>query len=216
MRIVPPWIVWPQRTLLRNCFVFGLGSFLPATLVTCVLGFWLDSSRYPKPNKPIYFGSLLIASVLTAIVFAALIHWRIQLETLRRRVLAILMVAAGAMLVPLLIWIVLCATGFLSNPFASNFTVAALLAWCGAYVSLILVWHLLAALAWPLIRRKYKFIIQDGATCPECAYCVRGVASAICPECGSAFDHTQLGLGIEQFDRLISGETITIRRAGDD
>lgn len=35
----------------------------------------------------------------------------------------------------------------------------------------------------------------DDLLCPTCGYCLRGLASRICPECGGAFDPEALGAG---------------------
>ena len=69
-------------------------------------------------------------------------------------------------------------------------------------------WCLLGMLAWPVIIRVWPFRLQDGQTCPQCGYCLRGVTSRVCPECGRGFDANDLGLSEAAFDELTSGAQV--------
>ncbi|MCB9856556.1 MAG: hypothetical protein H6818_12815 [Phycisphaerales bacterium] len=48
-------------------------------------------------------------------------------------------------------------------------------------------------ITWRLVQLTLpKFVVQDGTLCPTCAYCLVGVQSMRCPECGSAFSFADL------------------------
>lgn len=43
-----------------------------------------------------------------------------------------------------------------------------------------------------------RLVLQDGKSCPRCGYCVAGVRSRICPECGREFTFQELGTTEEE------------------
>ena len=43
-----------------------------------------------------------------------------------------------------------------------------------------------------------RVIDQDGSLCPGCAYCLAGLDSQVCPECGRPFTYEELGTSKEQ------------------
>lgn len=51
---------------------------------------------------------------------------------------------------------------------------------------------------WALCRWvRGRVLIQDGLTCPNCQYCLRGNTTGICPECGHAYTLEELGIAAE-------------------
>ncbi len=56
-------------------------------------------------------------------------------------------------------------------------------------------------------RRRGRVLIQDGSTCPECGYWLRGNTSRICPECGRGFSFAELGTTREEFLQEPSAST---------
>lgn len=67
---------------------------------------------------------------------------------------------------------------------------------------------------WGLIRLTLpKFIKQDGTLCPNCAYCLLGVQSMRCPECGSAFTYDDLETTEAEFRAQFSAPGATTRCA---
>lgn len=55
----------------------------------------------------------------------------------------------------------------------------------------------LSVLAFWLLCRLIRggVVVQDGLTCPECLYSLRGNTTGICPECGHAYTLEELGIG---------------------
>ncbi len=47
-----------------------------------------------------------------------------------------------------------------------------------------------AALLCALLGPRY--LLQDGTLCPQCAYCLIGNESTVCPECGRPFTFDEL------------------------
>jgi len=59
------------------------------------------------------------------------------------------------------------------------------------------------AIAWRVVRLTLPdFVAQNGTLCPKCAYCLIGVESMRCPECGSAFSYEDLETTEEAFIAL--------------
>ena len=57
-----------------------------------------------------------------------------------------------------------------------------------------------AALAWMLLRYTMpRIVLQDGSRCPVCAYCLIGVTSMRCPECGRPFTYDELATTEAEF-----------------
>ncbi len=68
-----------------------------------------------------------------------------------------------------------------------------------------------AVIAWTVWRgvcrsRGICMMIQDGHTCPGCAYDLRGNESMVCPECGRGFSLEELGVTGAEFAALNPGE----------
>lgn len=192
MRIVRPSEIWSNRILGWRCFIFGFGLFVPILvfLVIC------DLCRLEETAAMVLGVGFAAVFVLIA-PLTALTVFRMQVSAFRRRMFAILWVSVGLLLV-------VHGIGFVGLVLPERHMT---IYWLKVNAALLGVWFLISMIAWPVILHFKPFCIQNGETCPECGYCVRGVKSAICPECGTAFDHTQLGLSMQQFERLISGGT---------
>lgn len=189
-------------------FYYGLG------LLGLLFGeMVVDALLYPFPKLNQRYVCLSMWALTTVVgPLPALFYWRIHLSTFRRRLISSLLTALGLSCVP---WItsmiftihILPDGGTLALVYQSIF---------GGIIGIPLlasVWTLLSMLAWPMIMRLAPFKIQDGATCPKCGYCVRGVSSRICPECGRAFNKADLGLSTAEFERLISGEAQAVHNS---
>ena len=200
MKIVPPWQVWPLRELAISSLTLGFGLFL---LSLCSVPFVFVN----WPGGGVLPSSFVIIWTIVNLVLWPLIamrHCRAHLSTIERRLFAIAWTSIGFFVLPYTATIVALS----GNLRVFSWQLPAL------HGAILAAWVLLAAIAWPIIRHRWPFVIQDGSSCPQCGYCVRGVASAVCPECGTAFDHTQLGLSLPEFDRLIAGGVHKRRPAG--
>jgi len=53
---------------------------------------------------------------------------------------------------------------------------------------------------WFLVRLTLpRFVIQNGALCPTCGYCLLGAATMQCPECGNAFTYLDIDTTESEF-----------------
>lgn len=67
--------------------------------------------------------------------------------------------------------------------------------WWVAGISAIVLASSIAIVAglWRIVRMSLPaLVVQDGTLCPQCAYCLLGVQSMRCPECGNAFTYDEL------------------------
>lgn len=192
--IVPPRDVWPMRELAISSLMLGFGLFVS---LLCPIPIFLVN----WPNTNLFQYAIIGTWTFVNLVLGPLMamrHCRAHLATTGRRLVAIFGTSLGLLVIP---WTTALSAAATSQFRAFSYRLPTL------HAGIFAAWVLLAAVAWPIIRHRWPFVIQDGSSCPQCGYCVRGVKSAVCPECGTAFDHTQLGLSTQQFERLISGGT---------
>ena len=146
-----------------------------------------------------------ILSGLTLLVApcANLWMWHDRIIT-RRRLMGACICASTGVALPFFILAFLTSRSIILSALFTVATGYGLLtaAWCG-----------IATLLWPVVCRLAPIRVQDGETCPQCGYCVRGVASRICPECGRAFNRDDLGLPEVVFDELVSDAQADTRTA---
>lgn len=194
-------------------FYYGLGLIVLLFGEMLVFVF-VDTTRYPRMNHRY---AILSTWAVTAVLgpLPALFWWRIHLATFRRRLYSSFLAAGGLGCVPWLTSTIF-SIQILFDDGSLKLVCQAIFSGVIGIPLVAMVWTLLSMLAWPIIMRLAPFKIQDGATCPKCGYCVRGVASRICPECGTVFDHTQLGLSPAAFDRLVAGSSWTHANSSQD
>jgi len=197
MRVVRPWDVYSIGSLCWQSFVFGVSLQTPLVLLLAVALHSLG------PDKWSIF--MTVAAIMVGL-FSFLIgpaiglaRYRVHLNTGRRRAAAILFVSGGLLCVIYVFVLIGVAFGAIFQ----------LLAVMGLHAAIFAVWLLLSTVLWPAISRKFPFHIVDGESCARCGYCLRGVASRICPECGRAFTQYDLGLSFAEFERLIEDQRRT-------
>jgi len=141
---------------------------------------------------------ILVMVIVTLIVIPAvcLWKWRCQICT-RKRLLRCCRFASLGFFLPVHV-----AAGVSLFCGAVEFALLAAV----LHLVILVIWLGLAATLWPAITWLGPFRIQDGESCPQCGYCVRGVASRICPECGRPFTESDLGLSVPEFEALVAGE----------
>ena len=62
-----------------------------------------------------------------------------------------------------------------------------------ACLGLLLLCAALCWVCWRVLRNVDSGVVfQDGTRCPQCAYCLKGNASMVCPECGRAYKASDL------------------------
>lgn len=188
-----------MRELAISSLTLGFSLFLSSLCTIPVfLVNWPTTSIFQYALIAIWtFANMILGPLM------AMRHRRAHLATAGRRLVAIFGTSLGLLVLPYTVTLSAAA----SQQFQGfSWRLPAL------HAGIFAAWVLIGAIAWPIIRHRWPFVIQDGSSCPQCGYCVRGVASAICPECGTRFDHTQLGLSLAEFDGLISGEAISPKR----
>lgn len=202
VQLVDPADTWRKRSLIGRSFAFGivLCAFAWALSVFLLLP-WPGRA---SPFRPIYYIlTAVIISLPTLLVPILSLVWvRSHVATFGRRVAAICATSVGVFTIPCLI--VLISNG--GRMLAHGRLVERLVSWHISYSVLTLSWLLISLLAWPTIKRKWPFVFQDGQSCPQCGYCLRGVTSRVCPECGRAFNEYDLGLSTVDFEHLIAGQ----------
>ncbi len=192
MMIVPPRDVWPMRELAISSLMLGFGLFVSLLCPIPILVVnWPRTNLFQYALIAIWtFANMILGPLM------AMRHCRAHLATNGQRLVAIFGTSLGLLVLPYTVTLSAAA----SQQFRGfSWRLPAL------HAGIFAAWVLIGAIAWPIIRHRWPFVIQDGSSCPQCGYCVRGVASAICPECGTRFDHTQLGLSQVEFDRLVAG-----------
>lgn len=184
MRIIHPQDVSTLRGIVAATALIGFMSALPMVMII--------ESGGGGSNAGVVIAWMVIGYLL--IPLACLAIFRCHLASPGRRILASFFMSIGAM-IPLVT---------LKGPpliDVLSFLLIAMLLLFGT-------WCLLGMLAWPVIIRVWPFRLQDGQTCPQCGYCLRGVTSRVCPECGRGFDANDLGLSEAAFDELTSGAQV--------
>lgn len=173
---------------------------------------FLDTTRFSQFNQKYLFLSVW---AVTAIVgpLPGLFYWRIHMASFRRRLVSSFFAAAGMACVPWLTFTIF-SIQILFDDGSLTLVWQAICSGVIGIPLIVLIWTLLSLAVWPAIMRLAPFRIQDGASCPQCGYCVRGVASSICPECGRAFNREDLGLSEAAFNDLISGAPPDSNAAG--
>lgn len=161
--------------------VGGFLGLLPSLLTWALM----SSGGFFEPG--LFIGWIVVLYVILPVIL--LIAFRCHLGTPLRRLLAFLFASIGSAL-PLYVF------ALVEEP-------EAILAGLIVNAALFGLWCILSLLGWSVITRVWPFRLQDGSTCPNCGYCVRGVASRVCPECGRGFTESDLGLSVEQFEQLI-------------
>lgn len=62
---------------------------------------------------------------------------------------------------------------------------------------------LMAGIVWALRRGiRGAVLIQDGATCPACGYCLLGNTTGICPECGHQYSPDEMSVRARRLARF--------------
>ena len=197
-------LVWPARirsirSLNVHSWLFGAALTIPFLLTTCLL----LSVSWSLPGILIVLATVAFVDLIV-IPLWGLKYWRFQLATWNRRLRAIFWASTGLLTIPYSTILVVWVAGSRSPNTRMSHVVFNYL---GIHLAIIVIWILMSLPAWAVIKSRWPFYFQDGSSCPQCGYCVRGVSSRICPECGRAFDEKDLGLSALDFDNLISGET---------
>lgn len=196
MRIVSPRQICKTSALCWNAFQLGIAFFIPVMAILSVMMNTIDSASQTVRWIAKIGGILLMALGVIILPLLSLIRWRAQVLTLRRRLLASLCAAIGMLSLMLVISCIGAAHG---EP-------QMLLVWIPIVAALACVWSLLAWPAWWWIRRTWPVTVQDGQTCPQCGYCLRGATSGRCPECGRFFNQFELGLSWDEFQKTKSAQ----------
>lgn len=194
-QIVDSRDIWSPGRLLQLSFCFGLALFV-LILVVLITGMLADAFLSVRVIRETELMLLGIAVVSMSYSVWGITRWRIQLSTPSRRLFATIGATAGVTCVPCLVLILDSAHEF-------HDVVIILLLPAGLFV----LWFLFVSATWLFVENAKPFKIQYEPSCPQCGYCVRGVTSRICPECGRAFCETDLGLSTSEFNSLVSGET---------
>jgi hypothetical protein len=75
---------------------------------------------------------------------------------------------------------------------------------------IVLISALVTSVAGAVVRRlPPRVVVQDGALCPGCAYCLIGNESMVCPECGRPFTFEELGTTEEAFRARLNASGAT-------
>lgn len=193
MKIIRPRQVCPTGALCWNSFLVGILFFIPVIALLLVMINTYSSTSYTVNWIGSIIQILFLAVTLLVGPLLALIRWRAQVLTIKRRLLAILFAAIGNLS---LILGISCIGFAYGEP-------QMLIVWLGILAVLFAVWSLIAWPAWWWIRRTWPIFVQDGQTCPKCGHCLRGAVSGRCPECGRAFNQYELGLSYDEFNELI-------------
>lgn len=193
MLIVKPNQIWRTSALCWSSFLMGIMYFLPVMASVLV-----SINTFDSPSRAARWiaNFVIILLMSTAVLIGpllSLIRWRAQVLTVRRRLLATLCAAVGMLSLML----------FISCVGVTQGEPRMLIVWLEILAGLLAAWSLLAWPAWWWIRRTWPVTMQDGQTCPQCGYCLRGAASGRCPECGRAFNQYELGLSWEEFQQFI-------------
>jgi len=194
MPVISEEQMWPFGKLAKRCLLAGFGLACPPFIINFIPVY----RTYPQMTwaQAIVDMSMFLFIAIAVCIgpIVLLIRWRLQVVTPRRRRRAILWTSAGLML-PAYAFILVHYAG---NPIAVAKTLLFHLA--------LLAFGVLCSLPmWMIIRRFAAVRLQDGASCPGCGHCVRGVTSQVCPECGRGFDASDLGLALTDFEKLIAG-----------
>ena len=195
MRIVSPASIVSFRTLGVSSFIFGICLFLPLLLLIPIAPYLIDPVA--AAPSPVTIACTICFLAFTFLIGPALgiITFRAQLADTTRATLAIFWAAAGVLSLAYFISVV----SFLEDYGAGEFFQT-----LGMHCGLLLGWSVVAMCSRPVIAWLWPFRLQDGASCPNCGYCVRGVSSHICPECGDSFNRADLGISEAAFNELIS------------
>ncbi len=194
MRIVSPASIVSFRTLGVSSFIFGISLFLPLLVLIPISPYLIDPvAAVPTPATIAYTYCFLAFTFLIGPTLG-MITFRAQLADMTRETFAIFWAAAGVLSLAYLISVV----SFLEDYGAGEFFKT-----LGIHWGLLLGWSVVAMCIRPMIAWLWPFKLQDGASCPQCGYCVRGVSSRICPECGEPFNRADLGLTEAEFDALL-------------
>lgn len=203
-QIVDARDIWTRSQLCQRSFCFGLALFV-LLLVVIILGLLADAFLGIHILRELELTLLGIAVISMASTIWGMSRSRIQLGTFARRVIATMAAAAGVTCVPTLVFILDLVQEFArlhkSWP-PLQFVASTLLFPTGVF----LLWLLFVSIAWPFAEDNSPIRIKQGTNCPQCGYCVRGVSSRICPECGRAFSLHDLGLSEAAFEQLTAGE----------
>lgn len=192
MRIVSPTSTFTMLPLCVFSFLFGVFLFLPLLVLIPIAPYLIDPVAGRPTFASIAWTYALLAFTTLVGPMLGFIVGRAQIADGIRRTAAILSCSAGVLSPAYL----LSASRIIDGgEFEVLFNT---LCWHGG---LCVAWSLIALCLWPIVTRIWPFRMQDGSTCPDCGYCVRGVTSKVCPECGQAFDHSDLGLSIAESNR---------------
>lgn len=206
MRIVSSTSTFTMLLLCIFSFLFGVLLFLPLLVLIPIAPYLID----PVAGRPTFVS---IACTYAFLAFTTLIGpmfglvvGRAQIADVKRRTAAILSCSAGVLSPAYL----LSASQLIEE--GELEVLSNTIFW---HAGLCVAWSLIAFFLLPIITRTWPLRMQDGESCPRCGYCVRGVASRICPECGRAFSESDLGLTAAQFEYLINGNTHVLHRTVD-
>lgn len=197
MELVSPSRVCSTRGLSVGALFFGAVLTIPYLLTMCLL-------------FSVNWNLSLIMTVMAVITFVdllilplwALKRWRIQLSSWERRLRAIFWTTTGLFTLPyatiFAVWV--------NGAGSPNTRIPGIfIGYFVLQIVIFLIWTLVSLPAWAVIKSNWPFRFQDGQSCPRCGYCLRGVTSRICPECGRGFDANDLGLSVAAFEHLVAG-----------
>ena len=193
-------LILKKRQILRiesvcwNSFVLGVVLQAPLVLLLALLMSGPFTTSWPTPGGTTL---TILVAVISLIIgpTIALVRFRAHLSTPKRRTLASFSAAGGLLCICY-------AFTFIGLAFGGY---PQLLAVMGLHGILSIIWLGASMALWPFVIRKFPFQTQTGDACPQCGYCVRGVTSRICPECGRGFCESDLGLSTVEFEHLVAG-----------
>lgn len=171
---------------------------LPSRLMLCIAAFLFAYIAYFWSYAsalllflclvPARFIALIVPFSTMALMIAIFRGYRLDIATTERAVLTGLSFGVGTAL-PLV--------------FVSSSSMADWIALLGIPAALgtaaLAIWKIIQWLSGP-IR------INDGITCPNCGYCLRGCPNMTCTECGRCFSFDALGTTPEEFRHLCNDE----------
>jgi hypothetical protein len=175
-RVIARVDVWSNSELLLRAGLLAIAVIFVAVVTVGGLSRW---TALP-PGSAAAASAALFGLCLPLWVMG---RYRFQLETPRRTIFAGAGFGAGLSLAGQPLILKLLVQGQLGLGITAE-------AGCVIVIAISIA---ITRLAWTWLSSMEPTVwIQDGTRCPSCGYCVRGVASKVCSECGRSFNSHEL------------------------